>query len=127
MTELTAFDGWEDMDRNNALNLTEKEHHLIENYGWRDPGDCICGHRLSHHCGAAFGRGCDICGWFGADLCVRYTSARGVAPFRRLSVIQRSYRPPSTTRREIDASLDWQREKTAKLVQEAIERIWRND
>ena len=124
MTSLTAFDGWEDMDRNNTLNLTEKEHHLIENYGWQDPGDCICGHRLSHHCAPAFGRGCDICGWSGEQLCVRYTSARGVAPGRYLSVVTRSYRPPRTIQREIDASLDWQHEKTAKLVQEAIERIW---
>lgn len=127
VTSLHEFKGWEDMDRNNALNLTEKQNYIIETYGISPVNDCICGHRYSHHGAAAFGRGCEVCGWFGEHLCVRYTSARGVVPHRRLSAVSNNQSPPRSYRRAIQESLDWQHEKTAKLVQEAIERIWSND
>ena len=109
----------ESVDRNNALRLTERANYIIESY-YLDPGDCICGHKLTQHTPAAIGRFCEL---FDCEL---FISSTGVIPARRVSVMEHS-RPepePGDWKGAIAHSLHWQRLKTHRLTQQAIERIY---
>lgn len=109
----------ENLDRNNALRRTESANYIIESY-YTDPGDCLCGHMLTHHTPAAIGRFCVLCD------CALLISSTGVIPARRVSIMKHS-RPepePGDWKGAIAHSLHWQSLKTHRLTQQAIERIY---
>lgn len=97
------------------------EHHIIESYGL-DPGDCICGHRMSHHAPAAVhDRSCgrERCG------CRIFTSSKGSVPQRRISTVRKiESHWPRSIEQQLRDSLDRQLLAIGYNTQDAIERIY---